>query len=147
MSAAAQKKAEIDVAEEQRRIDSALDAGLPHASERFTACYTCGATPGIPCLNQGLGEGIRNSPHRRRIDDYFKHGPAISQAEYDRQASTALTTAAPVPTASEIAHRGLQQAIKAQILTLAAAQAPASALQAGVSGALILVGPDFECNA
>jgi len=68
--AASAQKAEIDVAEEHRRIDSALDAGLPHAAERFTACNTCGATPGQPCVNQGSGQGILNAPHRRRFQDY-----------------------------------------------------------------------------
>lgn len=106
MSASA-PKAEVDVAEEHRRIDSALDAGLPHASERFAACHTCGATPGNPCVNQGPGQGILSSPHRRRIDDYFKYGPAIPQAG---------TAIAAVPDTSEVARRGLQQAVKAQIL-------------------------------
>lgn len=106
MSASA-PKAEVDVAEEQRRIDSALDAGLPHASERFAACHTCGATPGNPCVNQGPGQGILSSPHRRRIDDYFKYGPATPLA------GTALAT---TPDTYEVARSGLQQAVKAQIL-------------------------------
>lgn len=103
--AASAQKAEIDVAEEHRRIDSALDAGLPHASERFAACHTCGATPGQPCVNQGPGQGILGFPHRRRVDDYDKYGPAIP--------GSALST---TPNTAEAARLGLQQAIKTQIL-------------------------------
>jgi hypothetical protein len=105
--AASVKKAEIDVAEEQRRIDSAIDAGLPHAAERFACCNTCGATPGVPCLNQGPGQGPLGFPHRRRVDDYDRNGPAIPSP------GAALAT---TPDTSAIARRGLQQAIRAQVL-------------------------------
>lgn len=102
------KEAEFDVAEEQRRIDSAIDAGLPHAAERFIACNACGAPAGQPCVRQGPGEGLMGIPHRRRFEDYDTRVRAASQ-----EPGTGLAT---TPDTSALARRGLQQAIRVQVL-------------------------------
>ena len=103
--AKASPTAAIDVAAEQRRIDAAIDGDVSLKAVALRGCNTCGAPPGAPCLN-ALDTTPRSAPHRGRIADYETNGPA----------TTASDSLATTPDASEVALKGLQQAVRAQIL-------------------------------
>ncbi len=99
----------VDVVTEHRRIDAAIDAGPLDkiVVEATTGCHVCGAPPGSRCVSNGPGPPLHDTPHQRRIDDYRAGARGIPQT------GAALAT---TPDTSEVARRGLQQAIKVQIL-------------------------------
>lgn len=91
--------APLDPRDENARIDAALGAEPALAA----ACNTCGAPPGRPCITN-TGDPMRMS-HRQRVGEFETNGPATPGTGIEK-----------VESASDIALRGLQEAVRRQLI-------------------------------